>query len=531
MATLNNDSEKKTNYSSCVKDNLKYFNWNSNDILYFLIYLTILLIIALNLPKNEGIYRSDHTAIISFGVIGIWRYSWWLNHVIRSVIYGRIVFPRRRLLANQLWDSGWRPSRLFFMMTTFQELQTTTNIVLKSIMEECNQIHVPIKLFIGTGTESDEMIIENFFKKQKSLTSFEVIMIRQKQPGKRYAIGETLRAIHRHGLTAEDLVVFMDGDTYFQSGCLRLCLPFFQLLPRMQALTTHERAIVKRGPTWVKKWLDMRFAQRDFTMQSYAISNKILTLTGRMSIFRGKHVCESEFINIIENDRLQHWLWGDYRFLSGDDKSTWYYLLKKRANMTYIPDATTITIEYIDGSAITRMKENLRRWSGNTLRNGARAIALGPRTVGYFIWWCLIDQRCSIWTMIIGHITILTLAVSKSYTFLFISLLWIAFSRLCLACMLFLHTRRIDMSFPFLIYINQLMSTITKIYILFRLPQQRWKNRGDQRSGFETQLKWRFKGWVATYLTLFYCMCCLLFILIYLNLISLPTMGDIKTFN
>ena len=197
--------------------------------------------------------------------------------------------------------------------------------------------------------------------------------------------------------------------------------------------------------------------------------------------------------------------------------------------MFYIPDAKTVTIEYIDGSALDRMKENLRRWSGNTLRNGARAIALGPRTVGYFIWWCLIDQRCAIWTMFIGHMIIIILAITKSVAFLWVSLIWIAFSRLCLSLMLFVHARRIDMSFPFLVYINQFMSTIIKIYILFRLPQQRWKNRGDQRSGFEAQAGWRLRGWVATYLTSFYCVCCLLFILILLGLVSLPTIGDVKT--
>jgi glycosyltransferase Alg8 len=296
----------------------------------------------------------------------------------------------------------------------------------------------------------------------------------------------------------------------------------------MQALTTYEQAIVNVGPVWMKKWLDMRFSQRDFTMQSYSLSNKVLTLTGRMSIFRGKHLCEQAFIDIIEQDHLTHWLWGDYRFLSGDDKSTWYYLLKEGAQMFYIPDATTITIEYIHDKALSRMKENLRRWSGNTLRNGARAIALGPRTVGYFIWWCLIDQRCAIWTMLIGHLIIMVLAITKTAGFLLVSLLWIACSRLCVSFILFLYARRIDMSFPFLIYINQVMSTVIKIYILFRLPQQRWTNRGDQKSEQEQQRQWRLRGWVATYLTFFYCVCCLLLVLFLFGLISLPTLEDIR---
>ncbi len=493
-------------------------------------YLTILLVSVLNLPKSVTMYHEDKAAMLTFGVIGIWRYCWWLNHVIRSIIYNLIVFPRRRLKVNQLWNSGWRPKRLFFMMTTFKELQTTTEIVLQSILDECMQISVPVKLFIGTGTEEDERIIDAFFSEKNIKIPFEIIMVRQKLPGKRYAIGETLRAIIRHGLEDDDSVIFMDGDTYFESGCLRLCLPFFQLYPKLQALTTYEKAIVKNGPIWVKKWLDMRFSQRDFTMQSYSLSNKILTLTGRMSIFRGKHLREPEFIDIIENDHLKHWLWGHYRFLSGDDKSTWYYLLKKRADMFYIPDATTVTIEYIHGNALNRMRENLKRWSGNTLRNGARAIALGPRTVGYFTWWCLVDQRCAIWTMFIGHMIIVVLAFTKSLAFLLASLIWLAFSRLCIACMLCIHARRIDMSFPFLIYINQLMSTIIKIYILFRLPQQRWTNRGDQRAGFDTQVGWKIRGYVATYLTAFYCTIFVLIILLSFRLVAIPTIGDIKTF-
>jgi len=505
------------------------FQWYLKDGFYLLLYVTVLLVAVLNIPKSVSMYHDEHAAMISFGIIGLWRYCWWLNHIIRSIIFGRIVFPSRRLKANTLWETGWRPNRLFFMMTTFQELETTTHIVLQSIVDECHQVNVPVTLFIGTGAAIDEIVIEAFFAKQKMTVPFEVIIVKQKLPGKRYAIGETMRAMIQYGLEDNDPVVFMDGDTFFESGCLRLCLPFFHLYPNMQALTTNEAAIVKTGPVWVKKWLDMRFAQRAYTMQSYSLSDKVLTLTGRMSIFRGKHLREPEFLTIIEHDHLTHWLWGEYRFLSGDDKSTWYYLLKQRADMFYIPDAKTITIEYIHGDALNRMKENLRRWSGNTLRNGARAIALGPRTVGYFIWWCLIDQRCAIWTMFIGHMMIVIMAITRSPAFILVSLIWMAFSRLCLSFILFIHARRIDMSFPFLVYVNQFMSTIIKIYILFRLPQQRWKNRGDQRAGFEAQPGSRLRGWVATYLTFFYCIGCILFILILLGLVSLPTIGDIQT--
>jgi len=40
------------------------------------------------------------------------------------------------------------------------------------------------------------------------------------------------------------------------------------------------------------------------------------------SISKTPIVVEEEFIKAVEADYLDHWLWGRFRFLSGDDKST-----------------------------------------------------------------------------------------------------------------------------------------------------------------------------------------------------------------
>jgi glycosyltransferase Alg8 len=84
-------------------------------------------------------------------------------------------------------------------------------------------------------------------------------------------------------------------------------------------------------------------------------------------------------IGAIEADHLDHWLWGRFRILSGDDKSTRYHFLSKRAKMIYVPAAMVSTVEVIKGAGMRRMVQNFRRWSGNMLRIGSRAITLGPR--------------------------------------------------------------------------------------------------------------------------------------------------------
>jgi len=148
-----------------------------------------------------------------------------------------------------------------------------------------------------------------------------------------------LRAMSRGDVRDDDLVTFMDGDFVIAPGNLKLCLPLFAADPELQALTTHE-AVLVRNVWWMQSFLNMRFSQRHMVMQSHALSGRVLTLTGRMSVFRAKHVITNEFIRLLEADYLDNWLWGTFRFLSGDDKSTWYSSMAAKCSMCRMQPAT-----------------------------------------------------------------------------------------------------------------------------------------------------------------------------------------------
>ncbi|MGI9405592.1 MAG: glycosyltransferase, partial [Hyphomicrobiaceae bacterium] len=300
---------------------------------------------------------------------------------------------------------------------------------------------------------------------------------------KRIAISLILRAMVRAGMPDDALVVFMDGDFVIEPGAVCKCLPLFELFPDLQAVTTDEDVIV-RGPVWMQKWLTMRFAQRRIAMQSHALSHRVLTLTGRMSVFRARHVKSYEFIRLLEADYLENWLWGSFRFLSGDDKSSWYYLLKHESQMLYVPDANGYTIEVIEGSAFKRMVENFRRWSGNMLRNGARAIKLGPRKMPFFIWWCLIDQRIAIWTMLVSLSLAIAATILVDANYLLSYIVVIAVTRLMLSLFLCVYSRKVDLNYVWILYLNQITNAAVKVFVLWRLSKQKWANRGDQRAGF-----------------------------------------------
>ncbi|MEL6205246.1 MAG: glycosyltransferase [Pseudomonadota bacterium] len=415
------------------------------------------------------------------GAIGVWRYGWWANHALRSEMFMASRWPRLRARRDRVWAKGWRPSHLHIQMTTYKENPAITRHVMRALCHQIRDAQIPATIWIGTGALEDELVIEAFATEEADDLDAEIVFIRQNQPGKRMAIGLIMRAICRTAPDPDELIVFMDGDTVFGEWALEKSLAMFGADPELQAVTTDEE-VIAYGPGWMRRWLDLRFSQRRLVMQSHTMSDKVLTLTGRMSVFRALHICNERFIRTIEADHLDHWLWGRFRFLSGDDKSTWFWLLSRGFKMAYVPDATVATIEIVEGNGVDRMVQNLRRWSGNMLRNGSRALALGPARVGLFIWWCVLDQRLAIWTMLISPVLALLAAFMEPGYLIGVGL-WIVISRLVLTLYLFRYARAVDLAWPFLLYANQLINACVKVWLQFFPAKQRWANRGGQVAG------------------------------------------------
>jgi len=486
-------------------------------------------VIGLQLLPNS-IWNPDAREIVYvIGILGIWRYGWWFNHWMRALVYECVTYPRKRDLAAELWESGWRPRHIHVQMTTFREHREISEAVIRSLCREFRDAGVPTTIWLGSSEREDEEKIARHLKLVGSDLDITLRIIRQNQPGKRVAIALILRAMCRAGLANDDLVIFMDGDFVFHPGMVRKCTPLFALDLDLHALTTDEHVMV-RGPRWMQSWLNMRFAQRRLAMCSHALSDRVLTLTGRCSMFRAEHITSNEFIRLQEADFLDHWLWGTFRFLSGDDKSTWYTLLKRGVKMTYVPDASGTTIEVVEGSGTRRMVENLRRWSGNMLRNGYRAIMLGPRAMPFFIWWCCVDQRLAMWTMLFSPMLAFAGALKLGGSYIIAYILYIAITRALLAIVLFTYARRIDLNYIWCLYVNQLLNAAVKIYMMWRLAKQKWANRGNQKQGTSGDAALEtFRGVMAVYLTILSAASLLLVVMIYTELLNVPSFNLVRS--
>ena len=493
--------------------------WDFAAIYKVTVYFGICAILLLSI-ENRLFDPATQRITFVLGALGAWRYSWWFTHFCRALIYEKRVYPRLKAKAEAVWAAGYRPRHVHFMMTTYKEERSITEAVVDAICAEIRSTGLPATIWLGSGDRYDEEVIHERLQFWGDLP-IDLICVRQNVSGKRAAIGLVLRAMNRYRIKNDDIIVFMDGDFVFDTGLIRKCAPLFVSEPDLQAVTTGERVIV-RGPHWIYVWLMMRFAQRHMVMQSHALSNRVLTLTGRCSLFRAGRLKDRQFIRMLEADHLNHWIWGRFRFLSGDDKSTWYRLLSLQSRMLYVPDANGFTIEIIEGSGLGRMVQNFRRWSGNMLRNGSRAIALGPRKMPFFIWWCLVDQRISMWTMLISPLLAVTAASLTSLDYILSYVVFVLLSRMLLSMVIYRYSEQVHISFPFILYFNQLINASVKVYCYFRLHKQRWSNRGNQKSEDGQGLIYQLKEYYASYLTILHVAMLMIFVLWIAQAIEMP---------
>ncbi len=252
----------------------------------------------------------------------------------------------------------------------------------------------------------------------------------------------------------------------------------------------------------MSEWHKLRFAQRHINMCSMALSKRVLTMTGRMSVFRARVVTNPEFITDVENDHLEHWRLGRFKFLTGDDKSSWFSLMRLGYDTFYVPDAAINTVEHPpEKSFIKASRKLMYRWYGNNLRQNSRALKLGARRLGWFTMLVLFDQRVSMWTSLLGLVVAILASLKYSIAFLLVYLLWIGLTRLVLTLLLSLSGHRIGPAYPLILYYNQIVGALVKIYVFFRLDRQSWTRQPTKlERGLASFQRW-FNAWSSRAMT------------------------------
>ena len=471
-------------------------------------------------------YIKSGTAVV-LGAFAIWRYGWQLTHYCRSAIFRFYSFPALRKRATNLPEHQKYPENIFFIIPSYNEEAWVSIEAFHALFTEISDVPSNAIIIVATGSDADDKIISTIYEAHPVKDKVTLVFQRQSQ-GKRMAMGHALRCASRYYNklinVQDDVVVLMDGDSYLEPGSLKKILPFFSSMPKLGALTTNEIAYIATQSNWYKSWFNLKFGQRHILFQSHSLSKKVLTLTGRFSVLRASIVMDEEFIRQIECDIMTHWRHGKFRFLMGDDKSTWYYLLKHGWEMLYVPDVLCYSLESRDAPFFELSLSLPYRWYGNTLRNNDRALAIGWRKTGLFIWICILDQRLSMWTALVGITGASMLAVGKSFIFLPLYISWVVMVRVMQLTIISIYGHPVNMrTIPLMLY-NQWIGAFIKIHSFFHLSSQKWsKGKNTQRKDNNcVMIEHPLVRWMPMYCMIFFCVVFFTLLLVSQNILQVP---------
>lgn len=438
----------------------------------WLFYLVFLMALALMLPATTFDSESKDF-IFLIGAIGIWRYSMGATHFVRGMLFLYVVYPFLRRKVQKLGTDA-DPSHVFLMVTSFRIDALTTAQVYSSVIREAINCGYPTTVVCSLVEMSDELLVKSLWQKMAPPDRVSLDFVRIAGTGKRDGLAYGFRAISRHLPDDDAVVAVVDGDTVLADGVVRKTVPWFRLYNNVGGLTTNEFCEV-RGGYIMSEWHKLRFAQRHINMCSMALSKRVLTMTGRMSVFRASVVTNPEFIADVESDSIDHWRLGRFKFLTGDDKSSWFSLMRLGYDTFYVPDANIHTVEHPPEKSFFKASRKLMyRWYGNNLRQNSRALGLGMGRLGLFTSIVLFDQRVSMWTSLLGLTAAIIASLAYGINFLLVYLLWIGITRLILTIMLLCSGHKVGPAYPVILYYNQIVGAMMKIYVFFRLDKQSW---------------------------------------------------------
>lgn len=463
-------------------------------------YLATIVLLTMAVPGHvtTAVQGAANTIFI-LGFLGTWRYGWAAINFARAAIYLWIVYPRRKARAWALFEERGTPSHAYFLVTTYMVAPQDTLDCYRALFRAAAQARDGATIVASVVDGADERLIRTLFEGfPADLSRVELVIDRIKSSGKRDALARSLRIIAQKAPTRHDIIVFVDGDTCVPEDIVAQSAPMFTN-PKLGALTTDEGVILDKQNLF-RDWFILRFNQRQVMMCSMGLSTRVLTLTGRMSVFRADLATNPEFINGIAHDFLDHWRLGRVVFLTGDDKSTWYWLLRNGYEMAYLPDVRSWSMEtqprpgFFDSA-----KTLMTRWFGNMMRTNGRALGLGPRLIGPFTWWSILDQRVSAWTTLVGPTSVILTALFQTASIIPLYIAWVMATRyiFCVVIALFRGTW-FPVTHPPILYFGQIAGATVKIFVMFRLDRQKWTRQGASGGAAKLSLSARMSAMEST---------------------------------
>jgi len=465
---------------------------------FFIFYIVFVILYALALPRELfDPYQKKLIFILSF--IGIYRYSWFFLNNVRAYRYKKFKFQKVRKKEQQS-GSEIDPEHLFLLFTTFRITESVTIKTYREAIKDAIASGYNITLIASIVEVAEERLIRKIFLHLNPPENIKLVITRIKGTGKRDALAAGYRVVANssHINLEKSIVAVIDGDSIVTPGTFKKCSRLFGLDSKLGGLTTDEDSMLLKPPETLHEyiylhWYRYRFAQRNISMSSVALSDRVLTLTGRMSMIRASIVAQVAFVDTVQSDSINHWRLGRFPFLTGDDKSSLYQVMKEGWRLTYVPDVMVYTVdELVDENFIYGSLELMTRWFGNQYRTNLKQLQTKDmrRIIGNFPWYAIYDQRVTKWMTPYGLILAILGSIHWGLYILFAYFWWILFSRLMMVFVYRLSRKNLHPLWPIFMYYNQVVGSFVKIYIWEHLYKQGWSRQKITLKKGERYIEW-----------------------------------------
>ena len=429
-------------------------------------------LLLVSLIPARALTPTDAAFMVSMGLLGLWRWTWGGYHLLRAYVYTRVIFPviRRRAEA----DPATQGRHVAVVLLSWKIGDRMNAAVFTNLFKDIQDYSGHGTVVAAISSQQDIEVISFVHRQIDHDGHIRLAFVMQDGTGKRSAMADALAKLRDMGVPPDCPGILMDGDTLVQPGLLRQTVPILLHQPKVGALTVDNTPLVS-GAMIDREWYRLRMAQRHITMSSMAVSGKVLVLTGRWSMFRTQILTHPNFAATLLEDVIYHPRLGRITMLTGDDKSSWRWVVENGWDVTYVPDAVIYCLEALPGKGFLADTWGLqKRWFGNMVRGGIKALPLGPKKLGWFTYLALIDQKISMWTPLFGVIFFALASLLHDAAFIAVFLLWIALTRTLHSGLVGLIARRWHPVFPLLTYYGQIGGSLIKIFVNHNPNVQKW---------------------------------------------------------
>jgi len=439
-------------------------------------------LLMLSLIPQRALTPTDAAFMISLGLLGLWRWTWGGYHLLRAFIYTRVLFPLIRTRAEA--DPATHGRHVAVVLLSWKIGDRMNSAVFTNLFKDILDYSGHGTVVAAISSRQDIEVISHVHRQLDPVGNIRLAFTMQDGTGKRSAMADALACLREMGVPPDCPGILMDGDTMVAPGLLRATAPILLHQHKVGALTVDNTPLVA-GTMIDREWYRLRMAQRHITMSSMAVSGKVLVLTGRWSMFRTQILTHPNFAATLLDDVIYHPRLGRITMLTGDDKSSWRWVVENGWDVTYVPDAVIYCLESLPGKGFVIDTWNLqKRWFGNMVRGGIKALELGPKTLGWFTYLALIDQKISMWTPLFGVIFFALATVLHDAAFAAMFAVWVMATRTVHTLVVGLISGRWHPIFPLLTYYGQIGGSLIKIFVNHNPNVQKWtrQSTGGDRS-------------------------------------------------